>query len=516
MRDQMGKDTSKIREVRVVTFDLDNTLWNTSACIDAANDALAAYLDSQNIIQPKRVEKVMGDLFKADKPKYAPLAENATAPVLLTRLRIDAVQHILQTHNGYSDSDSLEMAETAFELWTNERHKATTNNLASDVLETLESIRSIQTLLGDNVVIGAITDGNSNPDKIESLNKYFDFCINAESIGVGKPDKRVFLEAVRYIGQHPSFQDLKLRYDSNESELEGAVGPYWVHVGDDFVKDVVAASTLNMKTIWAIELIRDKLGLPTGEQEKKTTNKKEEDDDEVMKDFIKRVSGQSVIKMAIGADDYLVDSVVSEFVDMRVDRFAGIAETIIGWDNDGKVLKEMKVAATEDITQPPMFALADTAETTEDTTEKDSAADEVGSPTLQPKKATDDNSSTPPSDTQLVAPRVFRIAREDCNVDVPAPLLGRDSKTMKTVMMMAQQDKTSGVFSFPPEQVEALQEQKMALMVKIGNTGQQFSREIFSAMTVQEVLSFTDDDTVTLSLSMKETATTEAPSVDLF
>ena len=62
----LGRDTSKISEVRVVTFDLDNTLWNTSACINAANDALAAHLQAQEIVQPKRVEKVMGELFKAD------------------------------------------------------------------------------------------------------------------------------------------------------------------------------------------------------------------------------------------------------------------------------------------------------------------------------------------------------------------------------------------------------------------------------------------------------------------
>ena len=52
-------------EVRVVSFDLDNTLWNTTATISAANDALASFLDKHEILQPKRVELVMGDLFKA-------------------------------------------------------------------------------------------------------------------------------------------------------------------------------------------------------------------------------------------------------------------------------------------------------------------------------------------------------------------------------------------------------------------------------------------------------------------
>ena len=72
-------------------------------------------------------------------------------------------------------------------------------------------------------------------------------------VGVSKPDKLVYLEAAKRIFSHPSFGDLEVDFSTSEKELESletAIGPYWVHVGDDFVKDVVAAKSLKMRSIW--------------------------------------------------------------------------------------------------------------------------------------------------------------------------------------------------------------------------------------------------------------------------
>jgi hypothetical protein len=104
--------------IQVVTFDLDNTLWNTGATIGAANDVLAQFLNEHNIVQSKRTEKIMGDLFQANKLDYCPLATDestAKAPVLLTRLRKDALQQILIQDNGYSEEDAKEFADQAFD-----------------------------------------------------------------------------------------------------------------------------------------------------------------------------------------------------------------------------------------------------------------------------------------------------------------------------------------------------------------------------------------------------------------
>jgi FMN hydrolase / 5-amino-6-(5-phospho-D-ribitylamino)uracil phosphatase len=104
--------------IRVITFDLDNTLWNTSATIAAANEALAVFLNDNGIVQSKRTETLMGELFQQDKLKYCPLAvteQELGSPVLLTNLRKDALQWILLHDNGYQPEAAKEFANQAFQ-----------------------------------------------------------------------------------------------------------------------------------------------------------------------------------------------------------------------------------------------------------------------------------------------------------------------------------------------------------------------------------------------------------------
>ena len=108
--------------IRVVTFDLDNTLWKTGPTIDAANDALAEFLTARNIVQSQRTEDVMKELFRVNKAAYCPLLDEDAdhdavikAPVLLTRLRQDALQQILIQDNGFAPQDAKEFAQQAFQ-----------------------------------------------------------------------------------------------------------------------------------------------------------------------------------------------------------------------------------------------------------------------------------------------------------------------------------------------------------------------------------------------------------------
>lgn len=99
-------------------------------------------------------------------------------------------------------------------------------------------------------------------------------------------------------------------------------------------------------------------------------------------------------------------------------------------------------------------------------------------------------------------------------MDIPAPLRNREERTMKDVMGMAQRDKSSGVFAFNPDDVASLKDGKQILMIQIGDKDLKFSREIFSEMSVQEVLGLTDENPMKLSLYMAEAS--KQPSFDLF
>jgi FMN phosphatase YigB (HAD superfamily) len=586
--------------VRVVTFDLDNTLWKTSETISAANDALAIYLsksddgDGNPIKVPERIENIMGELFRADRRKYCPLVSNGgtqeyededeleqrcKSPVLLTQLRTDAICHVLETENGFSTERALSFAELAFDVWTQARHGAILDHLAPRVVETLDKIRTTISHNNIPVLMGAVTDGNSDPSRIEALAPYFDFCVNAESVGVSKPDSRVYLEAIRRAVKVSQSKNLSLQKTQEEEQqphlfydlippeimndednnkngyfniddiddetLEGIIGPYWIHIGDDFLKDIVAAKEMKMRTIFAVGLVRDKL-LDIKNMEMDDSNKKDAKMDmaEFLKQVSSQVSSQNVLTLEIGASDYLAKSLHGEFVDAVAHDFFDISTILEDWHAEAITSREGEINVAEPSptspkpTSPVINAIEPSPTSPKPTTPVINVTEP--SPTspkpasanggveelkgileiIEPSSGSDGLSVTPiakkteEGEVDFLLPRAFRIIREDCSMDIPAPLRNREERTMKDVMGMAQKDKSSGVFAFNPDDVASLKDGKQILMIQIGDKDLKFSRETFSEMSVQEVLGLTDENPMKLSLYMTEAS--EQQSFDLF
>jgi putative hydrolase of the HAD superfamily len=362
-------------EVRVISFDLDNTLWNTTETIAVANDALAEFLSSRNISQPIRVEKVMGDLFRADKARYCPIEkEEAKVPVSLTLLRKEAIQRVLEDYNDFSPEDAKAFADEAFEEWARARHEAIPRHFASSVKECLQELTEIRTSTGHPVLIGAITDGNSDPSKISALAGFFDFFINAEKIGVGKPDKRLYLKGAQQALSHPALSDLTASIDTmSDEDVEELLGPFWVHIGDDFAKDVVAAKSLKMRTIWSRELVLERNPVTQKLEASKNSRTVEE--------FVKELSGMKVVKMEVGADDYLAESLQREFADAIVDQFSELINIIKEWHSEASIGESDLV---NESTAPEM--LSDSAMNPVFQTNADSATTTVGEKQQTDKK----------------------------------------------------------------------------------------------------------------------------------
>lgn len=367
-------------EVRVITFDLDNTLWKTSEVIGAANDALASFLDDAGIQQPKRTEAVMGDLFKANMARYNPELKdiqekeekdqksttNGTksstggggggGPVYLTQLRKDAVKFICMEYNEYSETDALDLAHQAFQAWTNARHAAIPTHFANSVISCLTQIRAMTTSTGHPVIVGAITDGNSNPLIVPELTPFFDFCVNAESVGISKPNRKIYETAVHQVSQMESVRDIfaagadaagadaadadagDTTNDLTSDIMEDLVGSWWIHIGDHFMKDIVAAKSMNMRTIWARELVMtDEL------QQKVTQAKAKQMEEKELTTFVKKISSMKTIEMNIGADDFLKDSVEREFADAIVYQFDHLYDVLYQWQKEALMIKNEKI-----------------------------------------------------------------------------------------------------------------------------------------------------------------------------
>lgn len=384
-------------EIRVVSFDLDNTIWKTGATITDANDALATHLHEKfGIVE--RSEKFMGQLFKQFPNRYAgidfsqvecPIEEagdvvttdsavivqdvgqtrivnpsvvtsddgvvgginiQATivsnlgkvmkSPVYLTALRKDAIRTMILEANPQQErltSSPIDLdVDMAFEVWMEARCRSISNNFAPSAVTILQNLKSdIGSSTNKSVYLCAITDGNSYPERVSELTSIFDFVIRAEDVGVSKPDRRMFKAAVAalifklgqdgksieefFLGEKVDDEiatSTYLKLDSDSTSLTwkdieddaveafaDSVGPWWVHVGDDFFKDVVASKEFRMRTIWSRELI----------------------------------GGSKNSSANIGSSDFLAETLQDEFCDAILDQFSDLSSLLINWNEEGKV-----------------------------------------------------------------------------------------------------------------------------------------------------------------------------------
>ena len=233
----------------------------------------------------------------------------------------------------------------------------------------------------------AITDGNSNPERLSELSSVFDFVIRAEDVGASKPDKRVFKAAVAalmlrigqdgksieefFLGREnveddddciatitttiksntyiktdstisPATTPAALSWrDIEEEAVEAfseAVGPWWVHVGDDFFKDVVAAKEFKMRTVWSRELIIGSYNenKPADGKSGSSRNPKEEGSSRTVSDLVSDVAkSDGVLTMSIGESEFLKESLQEEFCDAILDRFDDLGDLLLGWHEEG-------------------------------------------------------------------------------------------------------------------------------------------------------------------------------------
>lgn len=278
--------------------------------------------------------------------------------------------------------------------------------------------------------------------------------------------------------------------DIDDETLEEMIGPYWCHIGDDFLKDMVAGKAMSMRTIFAVGLVQEKLLLDNKDTDNNLNTKNENQKMDMAK-FLEKVSSQNIVTLEIGADDYLANSLHGEFVDAVAHDFEEISTILQGWHTKAIKSRECQSSALE-VTEP--YSNSDIAE--------------LSMTPLVTKNPEMEG------EMQILLPRVFRIIREDCSIDIPAPVRNQEERTMKDVMGLAQQEKSSGVFAFDPDDVTSLKQEKLILMIQVGDTDLRFTREIFSRMCVQEVLSLTDENPVKLTLYMTEAS--EQPSFNLF
>jgi len=198
--------------VSVITFDLDNTLWDVEPVLLRAERAQQDWLLQHRPGAAEAFDHVALFEFKKSVWKRHPhLAHH------VSQMRIQMLYE-LQLAAGYGEADALSGAEAAFAVFLRERQRV---ELYAEALEVLERLAQRYTL-------GALTNGNADIYKTDAA-EYFDFAFLAEDIGASKPHPDMFHAALRQAGV-PAEQV--------------------VHVGDDPDHDVRGAREVGMRTVW--------------------------------------------------------------------------------------------------------------------------------------------------------------------------------------------------------------------------------------------------------------------------
>ena len=199
--------------IRVITFDLDNTLWNVHPVISGAERRMAGWLEEYvpEVMTLYRDGGAVADM------RAALIEERPAIAHDVSRLREELVYRCIR-RVGRNAESARDLARCAFLIFLDARHEV---EFFAGALEILER-------LSQNYVLGSLTNGNADPKRLK-LDRFFSFSFCAAQVGAGKPSPAMFEAALSHNGVQASEA---------------------VHIGDHPVDDIQAAANVGMHTIW--------------------------------------------------------------------------------------------------------------------------------------------------------------------------------------------------------------------------------------------------------------------------
>ncbi|MDE0038942.1 MAG: HAD-IA family hydrolase [Gammaproteobacteria bacterium] len=197
--------------IRLVTFDLDNTLWSVDVVIGRAERRMRDWLRPR-VPEYQRLAKedhaALRDGVIADNPGIV-----HDISLLRERVLTETIEHC-----GYSRSRAAELAAGAFAEFLDWRHRIDFFAGALDVLDTLSG----------SYTLASLTNGNADFARL-GLDRYFSFGYCAADVGASKPHTAMFERAMVHAGVSPGEA---------------------VHIGDHEIDDVQGATAAGMATVW--------------------------------------------------------------------------------------------------------------------------------------------------------------------------------------------------------------------------------------------------------------------------
>lgn len=199
-------------KIALVTFDLDNTLWDVDGVIEAAEREARAWFD---VRVPEVNQRFSRDDFV--RMRSEAVALDPTLAHDVSRLRRETFRRAI-AGAGYGEPQSIALAEEGFEVFLHARHRVVYYDGALDLLAELKA----------RYRLASLTNGNADIARL-GLDRFFSFALSAGSVGASKP--------------HPAMFEAAL-------ERTGRKAGEMVHIGDHPIDDIEGAAGVGAHTIW--------------------------------------------------------------------------------------------------------------------------------------------------------------------------------------------------------------------------------------------------------------------------
>jgi putative hydrolase of the HAD superfamily len=198
--------------IRLLTFDLDDTLWEVEPVIARAEATLHDWLAQR---APALTARFTPEQLRSQR--LALMQSDPDRAHRISALRIDALTRAL-LDIGSSEDEATKLAAEAFAVFFEARHE----------VQLFEAVEEVLEQLGERYRLGVITNGNADVRRL-AVGRHFDFIVHSEHLTRAKPHPEPFLEALR-------------QGDCDVSEC--------LHVGDHIDHDIRAAQRLGIATLW--------------------------------------------------------------------------------------------------------------------------------------------------------------------------------------------------------------------------------------------------------------------------
>ena len=202
-----------MKSIRALTFDLDNTLWETDVSILRAEDAMVRHL--RTLTPAKWMTEFTLDTFHAVRKEV--VKERPQIAHNLTIIRKETLKRWFEKQ-GATNAVAEDLANEGFQVFYEERQNVTPY---PGTVETLSQ-------LSKHFKLAAITNGNADLMAMQ-IGQYFQFSLQSQYFPEPKPAPVMFEEALK-----------RLKVDPHEC----------MHIGDDIEHDVMGARQVGMKTVW--------------------------------------------------------------------------------------------------------------------------------------------------------------------------------------------------------------------------------------------------------------------------